>query len=230
MRGSGPKRGSARQQKAKKRKLIAMVAGTLVLGLVAGVVAMIWNLLNQAPGKGPKTVQQISLIKPPPPPPPPKVEEPPPEPEEQKIEEPKPEPEPKPVEESNEPPPGEDLGVDADGAAGADGFGLVGKKGGSSLIGGNTGSKFGWYAGILQQDIQSHLADKSDLRSSKYSVIVKIWVGADGRIQRSELVTRTGVSEVDQSLQLALSGDLRLREPPPQDMPQPIKLRITSRI
>ncbi|HAZ42809.1 MAG TPA: TonB-dependent receptor, partial [Methylococcaceae bacterium] len=39
-------------------------------------------------------------------------------------------------EQAEEPPPGENLGVDADGAAGGDSFGLVGKKGGSGFLGG----------------------------------------------------------------------------------------------
>ena len=70
----------------------------------------------------------------PPPPPPPKIEEPPPPPppEEVKL------PDPEPVADAPDVPdmPGP-LGLDADGVAGSDAFGLVGRHGGNDLIGGD---------------------------------------------------------------------------------------------
>ncbi len=179
---------------------------------------------TQAPE--PPKVQEISLVQPPPPPPPPpKMEEPPPP--EQVIEEPKPEPEPvaddAPADDAM---PGDELGLDAEGGAGSDGFGLRGKKGGRGLIGG--GDRNRWYAGALQRELQNLLADNDAARGDKYAVVVKLWVAADGHVERFELLDSTGNSARDDALRKTLSG-LHLKDSPPQDMPQPVKLRIVSR-
>ena len=140
-----------------------------------------------------------------------------------------PEPEPEPVPEeaqSDEPPPGEDLGLDADGVAGADGFGLRAKKGGRGLIGG--GDRNRWYAGVIQRSLQDLLAGNDDARGAKYAVVVKLWISADGRIERFELNDSTGSTASDAALRKTLSG-LQLSDSPPEDMPQPVKLRVVSR-
>ena len=48
-------------------------------------------------------------------------------------------------------PPGDELGLDAEGGAGSDGFGLRAKKGGRGLIGG--GDRNRWYEGQVQRDL-----------------------------------------------------------------------------
>ena len=131
------------------------------------------------------------------------------------------------AEESDEPPPGEDLGLDADGAAGSDGFGLRAKKGGRGLIGG--GDRNAWYAGVLQRDLQSLLSSIDDVRQGRYAVVVRIWVDDSGRIENSEIVQGSGNRSVDDALARALQGGMRLSEAPPDDLPQPIKLQISSR-
>lgn len=173
----------------------------------------------------PPKVQEISLVQPPPPPPPPpKLEEPPPE---EQVDIPEPEPEPVPEEAAaDEPPPGEDLGLDAEGVAGADGFGLRAKKGGRGIIGG--GDRNRWYAGVIQRVLQGRLAENDAARGAKYSVVVKLWVGADGNVERFELSDSTGDAQSDAALRETLTG-LHLTDAPPVDMPQPIKLRVVSR-
>ncbi len=204
-------------------------AGGIVIfvGFSAAIYAMVSSLSNMPP-PAPPLVQQISIIQPPPPPPPPpEMEETPPEPEEE-VEVPEPEPEPVAEnEESDEPPPGEDLALDADGVAGSDGFGLRAKKGGRGLIGG--GDRNAWYAGVLQRDLQGLLSNIETVRKGRYAVIVRIWVSADGTIKDSEIVRGSGSEEVDAALAKALQGGMRLSEAPPEDLPQPIKLQITSR-
>ena len=197
--------------------------GLLAVFSIVGYVAL--QGLRGAGTPEPPKVQEISLIQPPPPPPPPpKLEEPPPE---EQVEIPEPELEPVPEEAvSDEPPPGTDLGLDAEGVAGADGFGLRAKKGGRGLIGG--GDRNRWYAGVIQHDLQGLLADNDDARGAKYSVIVKLWISADGRIERFDLSDSTGDDKTDQALRATLTG-LRLSDPPPNDMPQPVKLRVVSR-
>src|SRR5574343_1735725 len=113
--------------------LPTIIGVILALTLGGYVVKVIMDFIDQKPAKAEKKIQPITLLKPPPPPPPPPKVEKPPEPEiKEKIKEPDPEPEPEPESKPDEAPP-RDLGLDADGAAGADGFGLAARKGGNGL-------------------------------------------------------------------------------------------------
>jgi len=217
---------AATEHEALRRWLPWAGGVALFLGFAAVVYAMVSALSGTKPPPQPK-VQQISIVQPPPPPPPPPEMEPPPEPEQQ-VDVPEPEPEPvAEAEDSDEPPPGDELGLDADGAAGADGFGLRAKKGGRGLIGG--GDRNAWYAGILQRDLQRLLSEVEDVRKGRYAVVVRIWVADDGTIEQSEIVSGSGNGSVDDALARALKAGLRLSEAPPADLPQPIKLQISSR-
>lgn len=219
-------------QKKKLLRYLPLAVGVVLTLLITVAVYRLQDLFEK-PAQTKKMVQQITVIQPPPPPPP---EQKPPEPEvkEEKIEEPEPEPEPEPEQQAEEPPPGEELGVDAEGTAGSDGFGLVGKKGGRGLLGGGGGSATIWYGQqvqrLLDNELQGLLAD-TPARRTAYSVVVEVWVGADGHISRTELSSASGKAEVDQAIRSALP---RLRsgvgKTPPENMPQPIRIRLTSRI
>ncbi|ANE55439.1 TonB C-terminal domain-containing protein [Methylomonas sp. DH-1] len=210
----------------------------LGIGLSLLIGLGVWWLADkfEKPPQTKKQVQQITMIQPPPPPPPPPEQAPPPPEEikEEKIEEPEPEPEPEPSPEPDEAPPAEDLGVDADGTAGSDGFGLQARKGGRSILGGGGGNAILWYGGQIQRQVetglQNLLADTPAAQAG-YSVILEIWVGPDGRISRSELAGGSGKADIDQALRAALP---RLRasvgRPPPESMPQPIRIRLSSRV
>jgi len=188
----------------------------------------------QKPPQAKKVVQQITMIQPPPPPPPPEIQPPEPEVKEEKIEDPVPEKEPEPApEEANEPPAAE-LGLDADGSAGSDAFGLAAHKGGRSILGGTPGSAIIWYGGQIQRrledNLQSLLAETSAMKSG-YSVILEVWVDEEGRITRSELASGSGKADVDQALRTALPKlKAAIGKPPPENMPQPVKIRLTARI
>ena len=203
-----------------------MVWGAVVLAVVgcAGYLAVSGVGGTKAPA--PPKVQEISLVQPPPPPPPPpKLEEPPPP--EQVIEETPPEPEPVADEApADEAAAGDELGLDAEGGAGSDGFGLRGKKGGRGLIGG--GDRNRWYAGVVTRELQGLLADNEAAHGDKYAVVVKLWIATDGRIERFELLDSTGSGGGDDALRRSL-GALHLQDQPPDDLPQPLKLRIVSR-
>jgi outer membrane biosynthesis protein TonB len=55
-------------------------------------------------------------------------------------------------------------------------------------------------------------------------------VGPDGRITRTELSSGSGKPGVDQALRQALPKlHLGLAKPPPDNFPQPVKIRLTSR-
>lgn len=179
----------------------------------------------------PPAVQQISIVQPPPPPPPPpETIKPPPEKVEQ-IAEPEPEPTPEPV--AEEPAPSDDLGLDADGVAGSDGFGLKAKRGGRELTrGGGGGNAAIWYGQKLGSELgealRSLLSDRINARG--FTATAALWVAADGRVSRAELASSSGDPEVDSALRAALAAlDLRLPQAPPSNMPQPVKIRVRAR-
>lgn len=208
--------------------------GGAALALAVAVLLVLWirdMLLSAKPSK-PMKLQQITLMRPPPPPPKP-PEEKPPEPEvkeEVKLDEPTPE-EPQPA---DAPPPGADLGVDADGTGEGDGFGLVGKKGAGDLIGGGGGGNpWGRYDALLNEAVssafQQALARDKTLKGKNYKVMVKVWIDSGGKVTRSALVDSTGDARADEVLKDALNSMRALRDAPPADMPQPVKIRVTSR-
>jgi TonB family protein len=213
------------------RFLPAVIA--IVLIVIIGVVVYHFRSFFEKPVQAKKQIQQVSIIQPPPPPPPPPEQPPPPPPEikEEKIEEPEPEPEPE--EQAEEPPPGEDLGVDAEGGVGSDGFGLVGKKGGQGFLGGGSGNSIIWYGQQAGRELQNELQaliNGTPARGTAFSVTINIWIGPDGRLTRAELADGSGKRDVDEALRSAVSRlHITLPKPPPDNMPQPVKVRVTSR-
>ena len=73
------------------------------------------------------------------------------------------------------------------------------------------------------------MAKDTALANGAYKLVVKVWVSANGKIQRHELVGSSGNAAVDVSINKALDDMPALSEGPPSDMPQPIKLRVTAR-
>lgn len=213
------------------RRALVWVIGVVVVSVLIWMVIKELATPNQVKKK--RAVQEISLLKPPPPPPPPKTAPPPPKVEvQEKIDVPKPDQQPdKPA---DAPPPGPDLAVDAAGGAGGDSFGLVGKKGGSDLIGGGgggggVGSRFAWYGALIKERIQDAVSKEKKLREADFRIMVSVWINASGAVTRAELIESTGNAELDSALKVALRNLPPLREGAPGDMPQPIKLRITAR-
>ncbi len=207
-------------------KPVLTIAGA---ALLAGIfTALVMGMFTPTgTHKKKRSVQEISVLRPPPPPPPPKPEEKLPEPEikELKIPEDKPDPEPQ---QADPPPPGEQLGVDAQGTGTGDSFGLVGKPGGRDVTTIGGGDKFAWYAGVLRMQIQKVLSRNDKLRGAEFKVIVRVWVEADGTVNKAELMDSTGDAEKDEKIRLALAEIPQLREAPPADLPQPIRFRLSS--
>lgn len=214
------------------RYLPVAVGALVVVVVTIGMVTFIRGMLDESPKAPKKTVQQITFIKPPPPPPP-ELEKPP-EPElEEKVEVPEPEAvddAPEPVA-GDEPPAGDLLGLDADGGLGADGFGLLAKKGGRSFIGsGDNISKYAWYTSTVQRDIHDALSGNKNIRADHYEVTIKLWLAEDGSVTRFEIVESTANPQLENKLRMAFADLEKLSERPPSDIPQPIKLRITSKL
>jgi len=192
------------------------------LALVGGgLFWMVRHFLSTTPPVQKKVAQEIHIIRPPPPPPdlPPP---PPPPPEEEKLNEPPPEPAP-----TNDPPPGEQLGVDAEGTAGGDGFGLAARPGGRDLLA-SGGSAYAWYGGLLKSEILDRLQEDKETRKGSYSVSVRLWVRADGTVERVALAQSSGNRQRDDAIEQVLKR-IRMAQAPPADMPQPVSLRINSR-
>lgn len=207
------------------RRLIPLLGGALIVALVVG--GLIWLIRDmQQEQDQPKrqVAQKIQLIRPPPPPPEPP---PPPPPPEEKIEEPLPQetPEEAPPEEA---PPAEQLGLDAEGVAGADGFGLAARKGGRDLLG-TGGAAFAWYTSSLKDRMQEMLADNERVRRGKYQVTVSIWLRNDGSIEQIKLRSTSGDRALDQAIEETLQRMQRAPDAPPLEMPQPVTLRIVSK-
>jgi protein TonB len=198
----------------------------VALFTTAVVLAIKSYVLDGAPAPK-KNIQQVTLIPPPPPPPPPKVEPPPPEmKQEVKLEEPEEMPEEMP-EVLDDTPVGEDLGLDAEGGAGGDAFGLIGRKGGRGFLEGGVDA---WYKGIVQQELKDLLYDRIDqLKAIRYSVRLNIRLDSDGQFALVALEGSTGDAEVDAALKRVLANG-RLRERPPEHLAGLMKVEIKSTI
>lgn len=221
--------------KPNKSKLFIGVMLALVLG--GGVISFM-----TAGGKSPKrsTAKQEPFMvtlppPPPPPPPPPKVEPPPPKEEPPKTEEmveqePVPENEPPPAEMPADAPPSEDLGTNNTGNGPSMGLTRNGGNGSGSRnsIGGRKSSKYGYYAGKVQTTVKDALSRNTTTRSARFSLQIRIWADASGRITRASLVGTSGDPAVDQAIKNQVLTGLTLPEPPPADMPMPINLRISG--
>jgi periplasmic protein TonB len=215
------------------RRLPVIVGAVFCLSILVAVYLLKDKF--QKPPQTKKIVQQVTMIQPPPPPPPPPEQKPPePEVEEAKIEEPEPEQEPEPAPEESNEPPAEELGLDADGSAGADGFGLAARKGGRSILGGSGGSSIIWYGGQIKRLVEDglhNLLSETDAIKTDYVVVVSVWIGQDGQVTRSELSSSSGKPDVDTALRTALTKlRLALGKAPPENMPQPVKIRLTSKV
>lgn len=209
-----------------KRIAIALVALLLLGGLGYGIKKL---MSGGTPHK--KQVTTVKLIPdtpPPPPPPPPKElpkEQPKPDaPKEIKVEQPKP----------AEAPPAENLKMEGPAGDGPSPFqaGAVSNdyKGGDvKTIGSDGGAKFSWYAGLVKSQIEATIEKEKKLTVGQYKLVVSVWLKPNGDLERLDLVQSDASPEVEQTLKSALENMPPIREAPPQDMPQPIKLRISAR-
>jgi len=214
-----------------KRALPIVVAIVLLVIVVWGAWTFFKALSDQAP-PAKQQFQNVKLVAPPPPPPPPpppEVEEPP---EPEVEEEPPPEPEPEEAPESADEGPDESIADDLvmEGPVGDGGAFGLGQGRVKCTVGCGDGDGYKAFASSLKQEINRLLSDNEEIRQSTYNVIMKVWISGDGSVERAELQGSSGNPETDEALTMALSNGRKLGVVPPEDLPQPIKLRITSRI
>ncbi|WP_213737863.1 TonB C-terminal domain-containing protein [Bradyrhizobium sp. dw_411] len=177
----------------------------------------------------------VNIVPPPPPPPPQKMPEPKmieqPKMAEPEIKEDKPLEKPKdePVKDAkNQEPPGP-LSLDAKAVGPGDLFNLGSKVGGNPYGGGGGGSRWGWYASMVQSQIEAALRANNRTRNTVMQLQVRLWADGSGRVSRVQLVSSTGDAELDAIIRNDVLGSLMLREPPPKDMPMPMVTRVTAR-
>lgn len=209
---------------------IGCAVGVLVVVLVSGW-AVVRLILTDDGAQRKRRAQMVTLLREPPPPPP-KVEKPP-EPEIKKQEEViKPEKK-EPVESKEDKPSGKNLGVDAEGGAGSDAFGLVGNKGGRALIGGDDLMRqYAGYFHFVQDDIRKRvqrlLEQNGGLPRNKVQTTVKILLDQRGVVVRFRIVTPSGDPRMDQAVKEALEV-ATISQPPPEGMPRgTMTIRITT--
>lgn len=209
-----------------RRRSTTLIGAVAAILLIGGFVWFVRSMMASKVSKPGRQVEIVQLIKPPPPPPPP--DQPPPPPPE-KVDQPLPKDEPEPTPKDEAPPPLQQLGLDAEGGAGSDAFGLAANRGGSDLVGGNGNSAFAWFTGRLKEAVLAKLSTDTRIGSKKFSVAVRVWIEPDGRIKEVQLISSTGSKDLDQRIAAALSTLSRLEDSPPLEMPQPISLKIVSR-
>ncbi len=197
------------------------LAGTTVFGIVAAI------LLKQTPADPHKHVIEVTVLRLPPPPPPPeqKPPEPPKEKEVVRVDTPKPE------DKSPEQPAQGPLGVNAQGNGSGDSFGLVGRPGGRDITtigGGGDGLTESLYGSGAARFLAQELARDPKLRHSVYKVELLVWIGKDGRIERGSIIKGSGDATIDQLISDGLSDVGPYRQPMPENLPQPLRIRVTS--
>jgi len=217
-----------------RKKLLYALGGFIVL---VALGLLVYSMVS-GKSKPVKAAPKISLIPttPPPPPPPPK--------EEKKQEPPKEQKEvkemPAPPKDAPPAPPSQELKMDGPAGDGPSAFSAgkitsddisnVGKSTAGSTALPATGlfSAYGGYASQLKSEVQRLLQRNKDLRLQTYRIEVRIWVAKDGSLQRHELVGSTGDPDLDSLISQTLAATKAFSQPPPDRMPQPIRLRINT--
>ena len=228
--GLEPDVGELKLEKPVRDRKNLVIGGVVLVG-AALLGAGVWFLMSGKSQQAPKAPKITLLTPPPPPPPPPKFEKKPDPPKEQKeikVEQPQPKQAP--------PQPSPDLKMEGPAGDGPSAFG-AGKITNDDLskIGtGGTGEKgglfspFNNYANLLKGDLQRYLRKNNTLRQRHYTVVVRVWVGGGGELKKFELIGSTGDSNTDDAIQQALSSLSGFDQPPPANMPQPIRLKIVT--
>lgn len=200
----------------------------LIVCLVALVLAGAVFFLSRGDKSPARRVQELTMVQiqtPPPPPPPPPQQQPTPK----MIEQPKmvtPEIKQEHVDDNRPQAPAKGpVGLDAQGEGPGDSFNLAGNAGGNGLLDGGGGSRWGWYASMVQEQIAAALRDNPHTRRARFNVQMSIWAGADGHVERVRLDSSTGDPALDKVLRDEVFPRLMLREAPPKDMPMPIVMR-----
>jgi periplasmic protein TonB len=218
--------------------LLGYLIGLVVAGAIAFAVFMFVFRGDREPPRMVHEITIVNILQPPPPPPPPpppqtpKMIEQTPVKEQDIRETPVERPKAEPIKETklDQPPPGP-LSLKAKAEGPGDLFGLGGNLGGKGLLGGGGGggSRWGWYASIVEAQIEQALAANAKTRKAAIQLQVRLWADGGGRVTRVEIVSSSGDAAIDAAVRDEVLAGLTLRQPPPKDMPMPIVTRISER-
>ncbi len=217
-----------------------ILIGVFIL-FVGGGVYLVKTILSEDAPRRKDTTATVTLLKPPPPP---VIREKPPEPEpvkemkKEEIIDPGVKNESPQNDNQDDTPTGNDLGVDAEGGAGSDGFGLVGKKGGRSILAGGGGfgkgsllAKFSGYTQVvtteLRKKVMKRLDEEGGIPRGKLQAVVRVTVDSDGRVSDYRIIGSSGNSRMDEAIIQSLRS-FRASEAPPEGMPKTMDIRIAS--
>ena len=219
-----------------KRLLIPAIVVATLLAMVLAAWFVMGLGKKDTTKKAPKITLMTPPAPPPPPPPPPKFEkkpDPPKEQKEMKIEQP--------VPKQDAPPPSPELKMDGPAGNGPSAFGAgkitsedlskvgTGKPGGTGA-GDKTGmfNPYTNFVNLAKGEVQRYLNKTASLRRKRYALEVHLWVGAAGAVSRYELVGSSGDTDTDEAITQALAALPKFSQELPANMPQPIRLRIST--
>jgi TonB family protein len=229
-------------KRAGKNSASSWIIFALILIVTGAGIYIVKTVLSDNSPRKKSSVATVKLLKPPPP-----IKEKLPEPEppkeiqkKEEIIDPVPRNDPNPNDaESDNTPAGDKLGLDAEGGAGSDSFGLVGKKGGRSLIAGSDSSglgrlsllsKYAGYTQIIQNEIRNwvikRLEEESGIPKGKLQAVARVSVDSNGTIIECKIIGSSGNHNMDKTIRQALS-QFKISTPPPNGMPRKIDIRLT---
>jgi protein TonB len=208
-------------QRSLRRNLSRLAGAVFGILLLLGFTWFVREMMGAKTGKTTRTVQTVQIIRPPPPPPP---DQPPPPPEKSPEPIPKDQPDPTPEQQPDQAP-DQPLGVDAEGTAGGDAFGLAARRGGSDLIGGTGTAPFAWYTNRIRDAIKDRLSASQCPKPAKSSLSTSMVLTADGRIKEIKLTAGTGNARVDECYDKELASGFKFDQAPP-NMPEKVSLRV----
>jgi periplasmic protein TonB len=209
-----------------RRNVSRLAGGVFALLLALSFVWFVHTMMGAKSTKPQRQVQVVQVIRPPPPPPPPEQPPPPPERTEQAL----PKDQPEPVPDNTPAPADQPLGLDAEGAAGGDAFGLAARRGGSDLVGGTGSAPFAWYTNRIADAIRERLSSLACAKSSRGSLSFHVKINSEGRFTQAQLATTTGNAKLDQCIEAGVASTPAINDRPPPGMTEQITIKVVSRI
>jgi protein TonB len=209
----------------------------VALPLLAAAAILLLSACSGEPEK-PRKVASVKLLPdtPPPPPPPPKPEDKPPPPKPDDKREVRPDP--KPADTAQQQLKSDEAAGSGPGSGLAAGSVSQDYQGGPVIAGSGGGGAAAQVAGRMAanawaqgttRSLNEWLQREADLKRADYRLQVHLWLNADGRIARSELLGSSGDAQIDTALRAALERFPGATTPPPSGLPQPLRLQLSSR-
>ncbi|MFN0184505.1 MAG: hypothetical protein ACKVQR_11880 [Aquabacterium sp.] len=85
------------------------------------------------------------------------------------------------------------------------------------------------FAQATTRALNEHLAREADLKRREYALQVHLWLTPEGRVRRAEVIGSSGDPDTDAVLRAALARFPGATSPPPDRLPQPLRLQVTNR-